>query len=684
MLQTKNVKHQAFTFKHFSRKGYALFNCIGREVRIGCLAACTIACAYNTALATTPDTLKTFREIPGEDKTLDEAEVTGLRVPLSLEEAAIKVDILTREEIQAAKVQTINDLLKLCLSVDVRQRGSFGVQTDISVGGGTFDQIALLLNGVSLTNPQTGHLSADFPVAIADIERIEIYDEGASRAFGSQALNGAINIITKCDHINQTGLHLEGGSFGTLGGGAYLNLATNHYKNRISGDVLRSDGGTQNSSFQKYRTFYQGNYSDHMVNLSWQGGYSKQRYGANTFYSALYPSQWEEGTRYMAAVKAQTKGHIRIAPTFSWVRTFDHFQLIRHSNAGENFHRNDVFTAGLNAFSEWALGRTAIGAELRHEGIVSTNLGKPLTENEYIRIEGKDGHYNHRDNRTNISLFLEHHLVKRYYSLGAGIMVNRNTALNEKFYFYPGVDASFRPTRTLRIFTSWNKSLRLPTFTDLYYKSPTQQGNIGLKPEKASTFKIGTEWKRGAWQATLTGTYRHGTDMIDWVMFSKDDIYHATNFKIDNYGLQAQAKFDFEQLWGDNQPLKSISAGYMYNYQQRHDRLEIFKSNYALDYLRHKLLIALNHRVWNALEASWNLRWQRRIGSWLGYDENRQPQLHNYHPYALLSLKLSWSKNNYDLYANFDNLTAHRYYDLGAVRQPGMWFIVGGNIRFNL
>ncbi len=684
MLQTKYLKHQVFTFKHFIRKGYALFNVLGREVRIGCLAICTIACTPCTTLATRPDTLHTFSEMPDEDKTLDEATVTGKRASWASGEASVKVEILTREEIQAARVQTINDLLKLCLSVDVRQRGNFGVQTDISIGGGTFDQTALLLNGVSLTNPQTGHLSADFPVAIADIERIEIYDGGASHIFGSQALNGAINIITRCSNTNQAGLHFDGGSYGTLGGGAYLNLSTTRIRQRISADVLRSDGGTRNSAFQKYRTYYQGNYTDDMVRLTWQGGYNKQRYGANTFYSALYPNQWEEGTRYLATMKAETKGRIHLIPSLSWVRSFDHFQLVRHSSAGENFHRNDVFTATVNAHALWALGSTAVGAELRHEGIVSTNLGKPLTEDEYIRIEGKDRYYDHRDNRTNVSLFLEHHWVKRHYSLSAGCLVNRNSALNEKFYFYPGVDASFSPTRTLRFFTSWNKSLRLPTFTDLYYKSPTQQGNVGLRPEKASTVKVGTEWDSGILKMLLTGTYRHGTDMIDWIMHHENDVYHATNFKIDNYALQVQGKLDLQKLMGGNQPFRSCTAGYVYNYQQRHDHVDVFKSNYALDYLRHKLVVSLYHHIWNALDASWNLRWQQRTGSWLGYTEERQPQLNRYHPYSLLSLKLVWTKPTYDLYASFDNLTSHRYYDLGAVQQPGMWVMIGGNWRLNL
>lgn len=685
MYQPFNKNRHVLTFKHFARKGYALFSCLHKEVRIGCLAVAMLGSIPAVAVSTRTDSISSAPADEAEDRVLDDAEVTGSRVPLTLAETANLVSVITRQDIARAKVQTVNDLLKLCLDVDVRQRGGFGVQTDISIGGGTFDQISILLNGVSLNNPQSGHLSADFPVAIQDIERIEVYDGASARTFGSQALNGAINIITKIDNKNEEGLHAEAGSYGTAGGGAYLNYASRHYLNRISADHMRSDGGTDNSGFDKRRLFYQGNYIDHDVKLVWQAGWNKQRYGANTFYSARYPNQWESGDRYMASFKAITNGRIHLAPMVSWIRSYDHFQLIRNSHTAENFHRNDVFTAAVNAYTTWALGRTAFGGELRHEGILSSNLGKPLTEDQYVKVRGEDSiFYNHRDNRTNISFFLEHNIVLRQFSLSAGVMANRNSSVNDKFYLYPGIDVSYRPAKAWKIFASWNKSMRLPTFTDLYYHSPTQEGNVGLRPEKASTFKVGGEYRTGILYASLSGIYRHGTNMIDWVMFTSDDVYHATNFKIDNYELQARARLDFTKLWGEESFLQGFSAGYIYNYQKRHDGTEIFKSNYALEYLRHKLLLQLDHRIWNSLSASWYLRWQKRLGSWLGYDAEGHAVLTNYHPYALLNLKLRWTRPRYDLYASFENLTCHRYYDLGAIPQPRLWMMFGGSWKFNI
>ena len=165
-------KDAVLTFRRFARKSYAVFSSLGREVHVGVLAVSTLACAHNAVLASRSDSLEIVQQ-KMSDSELPVATVSG-RLPLSPEKSAYMVDVITREEIEKAHVQSINDLLKLCTNIDVRQRGAFGIQTDIGVGGGTFEQICILLNGVCINNPQSGHLTADFPVGPMDIERIEV------------------------------------------------------------------------------------------------------------------------------------------------------------------------------------------------------------------------------------------------------------------------------------------------------------------------------------------------------------------------------------------------------------------------------------------------------------------------------------------------------------------------------
>ena len=149
---------QAMRFKHFSHRSYALFSCIGREVLICTLSVATLTYAKADGISTKPAATAMAADSLGRQEVkLDEVLVTGSRAPLTALQSAKIVTVISRDDIQRAEAASVNDLLKLATGVDVRQRGGFGVQTDISINGGTFDQITILLNGVNISSPQTGH-----------------------------------------------------------------------------------------------------------------------------------------------------------------------------------------------------------------------------------------------------------------------------------------------------------------------------------------------------------------------------------------------------------------------------------------------------------------------------------------------------------------------------------------------
>lgn len=670
-------------FKHFDNKPYAVFNSLHKQIKIGVLAVSTLTFAN-------PDALSAQTELPAPTdsvRELNETEVIGSRVPLSQNEAARMVTVLDRKTIENAPVQSVNDLLKQVPAADVRQRGAMGIQTDISLRGGTFDQITILLNGINISSPHTGHLAADFPVSPNDIERIEILEGPAARVFGTSAFCGAINIVTTPEKQPHVKADATAGSYGLGGGALQLNLSQRNLTNQLSGSYLRSDGATLNSDFRAARAFYQGGYSAPSADVSWQAGFSNQKFGANTFYSALYNNQYEETMRYIVSVSAETKkGFLRFRPSVYWNRSLDHYQLIRNSETGENFHRTDVYGINLNAYFTTKAGKTSLGAEFRNEGILSTSLGQPMDSSEYVNVARHRGkQYTNKDDRSNQSFYLEHVLLLPKASFAAGVMANRNTGYDSKFHFYPGADIAFRPSTNWKLYASWNMALRMPTFTDLYYKSPTQEGNIGLQPEETQAFSLSAQYRRPALRVSASAFYHKGKNMIDWVMYSADDAYHSANFKLDNYGVELAASF-LPSEWADKPCfIKQLSAGYTYIHQKRHDNVEIYKSNYALEYLRHKLTATLSHKIWRSLTAAWSFRWQDRMGSYIKYaDTDDEGSLVSYKPYALLDVRFTWQTPRYSLYLEGNNLTDKTYYDLGNVPQPGFWFRAGGSIRVNL
>lgn len=686
MLSQSINKRDQLTFRHFTRKNYALFACLGREVRIGVLSVATLATAAPCLSATTLGHVegRTDSLVTGsDDRQLDEALVSASRTPMAADVAARPVMTLGSRELAAAGVTSINDLLKLAAGVDVRQRGGFGIQTDISIDGGTFDQIALLVNGVPVTNPQTGHNAADFPVNISDIERVEILRGAASRVFGSQAFSGAINIVTRTGG-HRLDAEVAAGSYGTVRADVRTGLRlVPGWTTSVSGGFQRSDGAVSNGDFKGGKAFWQTRYDSPDFRLDAQAGLTVNDFGANTFYSAAFPDQWEATRRYLLAVKAETKGRVHLAPQISWLRSTDHFQLTRHSDKNENFNRGDVYTAALNAWTVWAGGRTAVGTEMRQEGIYSTNLGRPLSESEQFPVRGQDDIlYNHHDSRTNISYFVEHNIVLDHWTVSAGVMAQRNTSTARTFRFYPGVDVSWRPGRW-QVYASWNRSMRLPTFTDLWYKSPTQEGNVGLRPEECSAWRLGSTWQGRVVTLNVDGHFTRGINMIDWVMRSADDKYHATSFSLDNLGAAVAATVDFDAWLGSRQPLSRLRLDYAYIYQHRRNGMDFYKSNYALEYLRHKFVATLDHRIFSRLSATWTVRVQDREGAYILYRNGQSTgELHPYGTHALLDCRLHWDAPHYGLYVDMTNITAHRYFDLANVRQPG--FMLMGGIKFRL
>ena len=627
-------------------------------------------------MATTP----TYSQDTTVIKTIDlsAAEVTGTRAPLPADKAVRLVQVLDRQAIQASSAQSVNDLLKQVAGVDVRQRGAFGIQTDISVNGGTEDQLTVLINGINISNPHTGHLTFDLPVNIDDIERIEVIEGGASRVYGCQAFSGAINIVTRTDNDNHLQAHAYGGSYGTAGANAGLTLTTSDFNNRLSGGYVRSDGGTYNDDFNKANAYWRGRYSSDHIQATIQAGLSTMNYGANTFYGTGSDSQYEENRRYLVSASAEYKGQVNIPVQLYWNRSLDHYVWMRaNPEAYQNFHQTNVYGANAGANTTWALGKTAIGIELRRENILSTRLGKELPEGEQHKVPGHDAYYKYKDGRTNLGLYLEHNILIDNATISLGLLANDNTAVTGGMRLYPGIDISWRLGQ-MKLFASFNQSLRTPTYTDLYYNGPGLEGNSQLKPEKSTDWHVGASFTAEGFNTQVKAFYRKGTDMIDWVKKTGETVYTTANSDIDNIGAEMLTSVDLARLLPST-PLRQLTLGYCYNFKHRVNTEQ--QASYAsrLTFLRHKLTATLQHNIFSHLDAQWNLTLKNRHGE---FDNAKTGQTQKYGTFATLDLKLTWTRPHYSLYLQANNLTDYAYYDFANIQQPGLWFM--GGLKLNL
>lgn len=684
------LKEGPIQWRQFSRKHDAIFRSLGKEMTIGVLSVATL-------LFAAPDSATAMTAINGSEASksdLKTSEVTELDVdslielegmevvaslaPIPADKAVRLVQVINRKDIDASPAQSVNDLLKLAAGVDVRQRGGFGIQTDIGVNGGSSDQLTVLLNGINITNPHTGHLTVDLPVNTDDIERIEILEGGASRVFGSSAFSGAINIVTRTEKSNKAGINLSGGSYGTFGGNANVNMVSGHFTNRVTGGYSRSDG-TGNSDFWKANGYWNGLYQSQMFDVKLQAGASAMDYGANTFYGTGSKTQYEENRRYLTSVQAEYKGKVHILPQAYWNRSLDHYVWTRSNPAAyQNFHQTNVYGANVNAYTSWVLGKTAVGFEFRRENILSTRLGKQITDGKTYKVPGFDENYKYKDGRSNIGIYLEHDILLKNVSVSLGVLANKNTSVEGGMRLYPGVDVSWRVCDAIKIYGSFNQSLRTPTYTDLYYYGPGLEGFADLKPEQSTDFSIGANYRNELISASVKGFYRNGKDMIDWVKKVGANVFTTSNSDIDDIGAEALITFNFTNVYGKKAFVQSITTSYCYNYKHRVDEEQAAQYASELTFLRHKFVTSLTHRLFGNLSAHWDLQLKSRNGEFHNAVTN---ETQKYGTFANLDLRLNWSEKHYDIFASFNNLTNHKYFDIANVEQPGMWFMGGVKIK---
>lgn len=671
--QTFNRK--SFRFKRFARKSFSVFNSIHKVVTIGVLSGSALISAHAQSQSPVESTFFQAKSDTIAERELDEVVVTSSKTALPISLAAKLVTVISSKEIERTPVQSIEDLLTHYSGIDILQRGPHGVQSDVSLRGGSFDQTAILLNGINLTNPQTGHYSFDIPVNLSDIERIEIVQGPTSLAYGAGAFSGGINIITKKEDKNSFYSKLEGGMNALFGGEARGSIKAGDTQHQVSAGYRRSDGYMANSDYDIANVLLQSRFKSDNSHIDFTAGLNNKKYGANTFYSAAYPNQYDKTQSIFSSIKGETNGKLKFIPQIYWNRHFDEFQLIRAGTPDipdwykdHNYHQSDVFGMNLNMQYASQLGITSFGGEFRNESILSSVLGKPM--------ESAIGKYTRSDSRSNISYYLEHNFIVDKLTFSLGGLLNHNTAIPDKYTFYPAVNSSYRINPNLSVYGSWNKATRMPTFTDLYYTDKTHQGNSSLAAEHSEAFETGLKYKNQLVNGYLTVFLMRGKNIIDWVKQNPDDLWESANLtRIDKRGFETGISFNLQNLPGIARPLRDFSVGYMLLDQNVVESKLI--SNYALNHLKHKFTASLHHQIIDNLTVSWNFRWQDRAGSYIRYVDLKPGERVDYKPFAILDAKANYKINRFNIFTNLNNIFNTTYLDLGNLPQPGFWMTGG-------
>lgn len=615
---------------------------------------------------------------------INEIIVTAEKTPISFSNTAKVMRVINKEDLKNNSNVSIDQALRNVPSIDIRQRGTYGVQSDISIRGGHYEQSMIMLNGVNFNDPQTGHFNLNLPIDFESISRIEIIQGSASRTLGANAMSGVINMIVTPEDTNHIKVSAMAGQHGLNSQGLSANLVSKKTKHLISLSRGSSKGYIENTDFDNLNAYYFMNYNSQAGNYEFQFGYNTREFGANSFYTARFPNQFEANETALSSLKFESNSKIKFIPLIYWRHNTDRFELFRDNKnapswySQHNYHKSQVLGTSISAVYESKIGTTTLGINYRNESIYSTVLGNLLENSK--PVSGYDNiNYTKYYQRNYSSLHLNHNYNYKKLYLSGGLMADINSDIS-KVQILPGSDVSFELTKKTRVFASANKSMRMPTFTDLFYKSATLIGNTELTYEEAITYETGIKYFGKSIFAQLSAFERQGKNLIDWIKYPNDSLWRSENLTEITYkGIEFQSVIYPEKINSSLKFIKKINFGYTYLYVS--NKSEEFQSAYAFDQLKHKSNLTAGFQVLKNTQLSYSISYNNRYGSYEKFENTIKGELTPYEDFFLSDLRLLYTTKKWNAFADVNNIFDKKYYDIGNIIQPGRWIRIGVSYR---
>ena len=585
-------------------------------------------------------------------------EVLGSRVPVALPGVVRNMDVVMEVEAERAAGRSVAELLQTVPGVVVSQRQQYGVQSDLTMRGSTFDQVQVLLNGFDAGDPQTGHHALDLPIGKRDISRLEILPGHGATLYGPGAFGGTVNVVTRRPAATSGGrVAVTGGDNGIWGAEAEADLRLGaDTGSRVSLERFRTDGyavrqpdgtsawgGNDADSWSGTgRILHEGDGGE------WDlfGAYSDRQYGALDYY-APFPSYEKTKAAFVSALyRTDLSDRVTIEPRAFYRRHRDEFILLRDNPAA---YTNDHVTrkTGGELRGVVALGdrhTVAVSLEAVYEDIDSQGL-RGGTWGEALG--------SHLRRRASVAAEVNRNGGPLRWQ--AGGRVDRQTNCDARFSGSGAASYDLDERFTLRV--SAGSVYRVPTFTDLYYRDPANLGNAALVPETGWTWDAGLGFNDGPWSAGAAWFERYENDLIEWARPVGDPVWHVLNIA-DGTTRGSELQAAWRHPAGHR-----LGAGWAH-IEKSGSLPEGYEGKYTLLVPRHVLTLeatAALHR---------NLHWTM-TGRWV--DHNDGPD--DFRTWFILDSRVSWQGDSGWLAsAAGTNLADRRYEEVPGVQMPGRVF----------
>jgi iron complex outermembrane receptor protein len=573
-------------------------------------------------------------------QSLDSVTIESTRIDLPFKENSRTISIITAEVIEGSPATNLAELLQQEAGIDIRRQGIYGMQADLYIRGGSFDQTLLLIDGIKVEDPQTGHHTLNIALPLEVIKRIEIIKGPAARIFGQNAFTGAINIVTKTNGDLKNNVGFQLGSYNQQHATATLGKSLDKASVMGHASINSSEGYRYNTDFQNQNYFLKSSFNTKTTPIDVIATFSERKFGGNQFYAIDAKEQYEETQSSLVGISTIIKrGDLKISSQLYWKRNQDMYLYIRNNpSVYRNLHISNKVGIQINSSYSSSFGVTGFGIDVAKVKMNSNRLGNR--------------------ERWMGNFFLEHRfsLLDNKLDITPGVAVNYFSEFD--FNAFPGIDLGYRINDSFRVYANAGYTYRVPTYNDLYYVGRQDIGNENLVPERAISEEIGLKYFGNKLNASVAFFNRDSDNLIDYTKENEDDKWQSNNLKrLNSNGIEAQLSSPFKL----GQYTQSLSLGYTY----LNEDLGTVKSNFS------KYVInSLNQH----LTANIKTQFSKNFSQSVVYKFADRANGENY---SVVDVQLKLMINTLELTLTGNNIFNASYIETGIVPMPKGNVLVG-------
>jgi iron complex outermembrane receptor protein len=610
---------------------------------------------------------------------LDPITVTATLSQKRSSETGRNITIIKGENFKNLPVHSLDELLRYVPGVEIQARGPMGSQSDIVLRGGTYQQVLVILDGMRLNDPNTGHFNSYIPIAPAEIDRIEILKGASSALYGADAVGGVIYVFTKTftakqnQDIATASAGISAGQYGYVNADAGMFYSKKNFS--VSGGVITNNAdGVQQRGIKGYfhnttASVSAKYYFSPKWDIAYRYAYDNRDFAAQNFYTTYsfdtarekVSSHWQQ----LSLGFHTQKQKLKLDAGFK--RVNDNYQFAPASPANANISK--LFQTLLQYENELNAKTTLIAGFNYQQKIIRSN------------------------DRGDHDLFLASPFISLSYQPARNLYVHPSlqwvTFKNISSELVPQLDISYK-NKGIQLRGSVGKTIRDADFTERYNnynKSLVKSGSIGnpdLKAERSVSYEAGADlFVQSYLKLSATFFQRFHQRLIDYSTTPYDEMPRKENLiptgtyalakniaSVNTTGFETDVQYTHHftelhrlsgslgLLWLDSKSSDSIPSFYISSHAR-------FLTNFSLVYQYKDLSLSIN-----GLYKRRKTQTASSINTAITSD------------YFVMNAKAEYSflQRSLSVFAEIDNVFNRQYSDLLGAVMPGSWFI--GGIKF--